>query len=158
MTDATFAPIPPADPALLEALHRDAYHGGYADWDAAFFGKLLALPTTRGRLAIDAGGTPLGFVLWQQTEDNGEVITLAVRANAQRQGWGRQLLGMYEEQLAGGGVWRSILDVAEDNVPARALYTALGYTEINRRGGYYRHYDHGRETRVDALVLEKTLA
>lgn len=143
-----------AAPALA-ALHKAAFTG-HADWDVDFFNKLLALPTTRGWLALyhDA---PSGFILWQQTMDAGEIITIAVAPEMQGQGIGTQLIQAYENSLIEGGVLQSILDVAEDNVGARALYEKGGYNLIHRRQKYYQRYEQGRERRIDALVFEKKL-
>jgi ribosomal-protein-alanine N-acetyltransferase len=46
-----------------------------------------------------------------------------------------------------------LLEVREDNARARAVYTAAGYREIDRRRGYYRI----RDRRIDALVMERGL-
>ncbi len=143
--------VTPADAAQLVALHLDAYCGQHADWDREFFDRLLLLTTTRGLIAEQ------GFILWQQLPDFGEIITLAVKADAQRQGVGRKLLQAYEAALMQNGISQSILDVAEDNASARALYEHAGYALINRRPKYYRHYIDGIERQVDALVMDKRL-
>lgn len=145
-----------SDAALLASLQLDAYRGQHADWDADYFRTLLVLPTTHG-FVIEESGQPLGFVLWVQTEEFGEVITLAVQAVAQRRGLGKKLLAAYEAALSASSVAQSILDVAEDNLAAQFLYARVGYAEINRRPGYYRTYEQGRERRADALVLQKLL-
>ena len=148
-------PVEPTDAAQLAALHLDAYRGQHADWDAPFFDRLLLLNTTRG-LVLEHNSMR-GFILWQQLPEFGEIITLAVRADAQGQGIGRQLLAAYEAALARADIARSLLDVAEDNTAARALYERAGYAMLNRRAGYYKHYADGVETRVDALVMDKAL-
>ena len=143
--------VTPGDAVQLAALHLDAYRGQHVDWDKEFFDRLLLLTTTRGLL------TDAGFILWQQTQDFGEIITLAVQENAKRRGVGRQLLKAYETALTADGIAQSILDVAEDNIPARGLYERAGYMLINRRPKYYRHYIDGVERQVDALVMDKQL-
>ena len=147
----------PADATLLAEIHLDAYRGGHADWDTDFFEKMLALPTTRGLICHD-GEQPLGFILWQQTAETGEVITIAVLATRQGKGLGAQLLDAYERALIEGEIPQSILDVAEDNAPARALYHGAGYESLHRRPGYYRSIENGVTRQIDALVLQKILS
>jgi ribosomal-protein-alanine N-acetyltransferase len=43
-----------------------------------------------------------------------------------------------------------LLEVRQDNEPARALYAKNGFTEISRRVGYYARFG-------DAVVMEKKL-
>jgi ribosomal-protein-alanine N-acetyltransferase len=58
------------------------------------------------------------------------------------------------ERLGKDGVGRLLLEVAEDNTSAIALYTECGFSTIGRRKKYYRRKS-GRE--VDALVIERGL-
>ena len=53
------------------------------------------------------------------------------------------------------GAVRLFLEVAEDNVAARALYERAGFGQIGRRKAYYAAPDGGR---TDALVLALDLA
>lgn len=140
---------------LLAALHKVSFKS-HADWDEDFFLKLLNLPTTRGLIAL-IDDTPVGFILWQQTPDTGEVITIAVRPDHQRRGIGRRILDAYERTLGEDGVAESVLDVAADNLPAQRLYGSAGYATAHRRANYYQLYENGVEKRVDALVLQKTI-
>lgn len=143
---------------LLASLHAQAFAAAPGDvWDVDFFNKLLALPTTRG-LIVEAEDEPVGFILWQQTIDAGEIITIAVLPDVQCKGLGRALIAAYEAELRQDSVPDSILDVAEDNVAARALYDRTQYEEIHRRAAYYKRYEDGREFRVDALVMRKELS
>jgi len=57
-------------------------------------------------------------------------------------------------RAAAVGVSRLLLEVAEDNDAARALYAAAGFTGIARRPAYYRRPD---APAAGALVLARDL-
>jgi ribosomal-protein-alanine N-acetyltransferase len=48
-----------------------------------------------------------------------------------------------------------MLDVAEDNLPARELYRAHGFAEDGRRPRYYRA---ARNVPVDAILMSRSLS
>ncbi len=129
------------DPARLATLHASAFD---APWDADAFAALLAQP---GVFAVER---PDGFVLMRVVADEAEVLTLAVRPSARRLGLGRELTREGAATARALGADRVFLEVAEDNGPARALYTGLGFVEAGRRRGYYAATDGGRR---DALLL-----
>ena len=72
---------------------------------------------------------------------------------ALRRGVATRLLLFALADLAAEGVEDVTLEVAVDNVPARALYDRLGFSEAGRRPGYYRR---DREL-VDAMVMHRRL-
>ena len=55
--------------------------------------------------------------------------------------------------LAARGADIIFLDVAEDNVPAIALYRRAGFYQHGRRSGYYRR----PQARIAALLFQKRL-
>ena len=134
---------------VLAALHAT----GFAEpWPAKAFTSLLADPIRIGVLALE-GEVPAGFILLQQTRDEAEVLTLVVTPEARRQGTGRALLDWAIETCGAEGQLRLILEVAESNAAARALYECMGFVEIGQRSGYYRK-SQGAET---ALLLERAV-
>lgn len=148
---AAFAP-------LASALHAD----GFEDpWDSDAIIRLLDVPGgfgilafTPGDLAKNRDDIPLGFVLIQTMLDEAEINTIVVAKKARKQGVARKLLSAVFDRLREDGVGRLLLEVAEDNAPAIALYRQLGFDEIGRRKNYYRRKS-GRT--VDALVMERGL-
>jgi len=94
----------------------------------------------------------VGFLLLRQAADEAEIITLAVRPAVRRSGVARRLLMVGLDKMAGRGAPRCFLEVAEDNMAARALYGAMGFAEIGRRPGYYRDAAGGRR---DAIAMRK---
>ena len=129
------------DPAALAAIHAEAFD---APWDAASLTALLASP---GVFAVEEAD---GFILIRVVADEAEILTLAVRPAARRSGLGARLVEAAMVRAAALGAERMFLEVAEDNVAARALYTRAGFVEAGRRRGYYARTDGSRE---DALVL-----
>ena len=129
------------DPAALAAIHAEAFD---APWDAASLTALLASP---GVFAVEEAD---GFILIRVVADEAEILTLAVRPEARRSGLGARLVEAAVVRAAVLGAERMFLEVAEDNVAARALYTRAGFVEAGRRRGYYARTDGSRE---DALVL-----
>ena len=130
----------------LADLHAHAFD---APWDAEAFDGLLDQP---GVLALEAAD---GFILIRAVADEAEILTLAVRPSARQAGLGLRLVEQASVDAVNRGATRLFLEVAEDNVAARALYARAGFSEAGRRAGYYGRRDGSR---IDALVLTKTLS
>ena len=130
----------------LAALHAEAFD---TPWDAASLTALLASP---GVFAVEQ---PDGFILIRVVADEAEILTLAVRPAVRRSGLGGRLVEAAVVRAAALGAARMFLEVAEDNVAARALYARAGFREAGRRRGYYARSDGSRE---DALILALNFA
>lgn len=133
-------------PARLASLHAQAFA---ASWSEVEFADLLDQP---GVFAVEEAD---GFILIRVVLDEAEILTLAVRPSARRAGLGGRLVGQGAIAAAQAGAVRLFLEVAEDNVAARALYERAGFGQIGRRKAYYAASDGGR---TDALVLALDLA
>ena len=133
-------------PDVLAALHAEAFA---SPWDAQAFTNLLAQPGVLLGLDTD------GFILIRVVLDEAEILTLAVRPDARRQGLGRRLVERACVAAKAAGAATLFLEVAEDNAAARALYARAGFVEIGRRKAYYPGPD-GR--RIDALALRRDLS
>jgi ribosomal-protein-alanine N-acetyltransferase len=135
----------PEEAPLLAAIHAAAFPPAEA-WDAAAIAALLATP---GTAALRLGRE--GMAMLRVAAEEAEILTLAVRPESRRQGAGRALLDAAMQAAAAAGALRMLLEVAEDNDAARALYAAAGFAPAGRRR---RYYPDGR----DALLLAATLA
>ncbi len=129
----------------LARIHAAAFS---APWDAAAFEVLL---DQTGVFVIEE---PDGFILIRAVADEAEILTLAVRPEARRQGLGARLVRHGATAAAGLGATRLFLEVADDNAAALALYIRGGFAEVGRRPGYYARPDGGRQ---DALILALNL-
>ena len=125
----------------LAALHATAFD---APWDAAAFADLLGQP---GVFSVEDAD---GFILMRAVADEAEVLTLAVRPRARGHGLGGRLTVLGVAGAGAMGAGKVLLEVAEDNAPARALYARAGFVEAGRRP---RYYDRRDGSRADALLL-----
>lgn len=130
----------------LSVLHAEAFD---TPWSAAAFADLL------GQTGVVLEGDADGFILIRTVADEAEILTLAVRPSARRQGLGARLVGAAKARALAAGADRLFLEVAEDNVPARGLYGALGFEPLGKRPRYYAR-PHGPA--VDALLLVLNLS
>lgn len=99
-------------------------------------------------------GDASSFVLGRVIFDEAEVLTVATHPDARRLGLAAGCLAGFHAQARRTGAARAFLEVAEDNIGARALYARFGYAQVGLRQGYYVR-SGGR--RVDALVLSLDL-
>ena len=90
-----------------------------------------------------------GFVVYRQTLDEAEIITIGVHPDARQTGIASAMLGIVEGELRKKGVKTVFLEVAKDNCPARVLYEHNGYVQIGIRPKYYDG--------IDAVMMKKDL-
>jgi [ribosomal protein S18]-alanine N-acetyltransferase len=133
------------DPALLAALHASAFD---SPWDAAALSDLLLAD------GVDAVCEPDGFILMRTTVYEAEILTLAVRPEARGRGLGADLVRRGLAAAAGRGARRVVLEVADDNGAARAIYAKAGFEQAAVRPRYYARPDGSRR---DALLLALNL-
>ncbi len=90
-----------------------------------------------------------GFIVYRQTLDEAEIITIGVAPDARRSGIAAAMLGIVEQELKKSGVKSIFLEVAKNNAPARKLYEQNGYVQIAVRPKYYDG--------IDAIMMKKDL-
>ena len=137
----------PADVPQIAALERLCFSDPWSEGSVA--GELeneLSL-----WLVAEEDGTVRGYIGSQSVPPDCDILNLAVAPDARRQGLGQQLLQALLDALHRRGIERVFLEVRPTNVPARALYAALGFEEIGRRKEYYVNPVE------DALILRKEL-
>ncbi|WGM32636.1 GNAT family N-acetyltransferase [Brevundimonas sp. NIBR11] len=130
----------------LAELHAESFH---TPWSAVAFADLL------GQAGVVLEGDNDGLILIRVVADEAEILTLAVRPSARRQGLGGRLVEAASRRAAELGANRMFLEVAEDNAPARALYGSLAFKTAGRRPRYYPRADGPA---VDALILVRNFA
>lgn len=90
-----------------------------------------------------------GFVVWRVVADEAEIITIGVHPDARRGGIADAMLTLVESDVKKRDGKKIFLEVAENNVPARALYEHNGYVQVGVRPKYYDG--------TDAILMEKIL-
>lgn len=132
----------PADFDVLAELHASAFSPG---WSAAEIAGLEA------EALLEPAG---GMILVRTIAGEAEILTVAVRPEARRAGVGRRLVEAALEAASSEAAEAVFLEVAEDNAPARRLYSRLGFEAVGRRPGYY---PRPGSAPADALVLRRAL-
>lgn len=138
----------------------DIERASFSDpWSFETFSAALALRHLRFLVAEEVSEVPgrgtgrlLGYVVALVMADEGEIADLAVVPEARRRGVARLLLERMTGELVREGVRALYLEVRDSNAAARALYGALGFTQVGRRRGYYQLPTE------DALLLRRDLA
>nr|WP_242395323.1 ribosomal protein S18-alanine N-acetyltransferase [Anaeromyxobacter sp. SG63] len=97
------------------------------------------------------GGGIVGFIVFWLVHDEVHVLNVATATEARRRGIGRALMDAAVEAGRKRGARLATLEVRRTNVPAIALYRALGYREIGIRPNYYA--DEGEDAIVMLLDL-----
>lgn len=111
-------------------------------WAPTAFADEIERPMAIVELAVDGSGSVVGYsCTWHVVaagETEAHLLRIAVDPSLQRRGIGRDLLAAVTARASAEGATRVLLEVGASNLPARALYEALGFTEIGRRVGYYK--------------------
>jgi ribosomal-protein-alanine N-acetyltransferase len=94
----------------------------------------------------------LGYICFWIFDTEIHIINFAIHPENRGRGFGEILLGSTIEKGIAGGLNYVWLEVRPSNVPAMALYTKLGFTEVGRRARYYN------ETNEDAIIMSLDLA
>ena len=126
--------VGPFDLQVLAVLHAACFDD---PWDESAIAALLAMPGSFGLLA-SVTGLPAGFLLARVAADEAEILSIGVAPDCRRQGIGGQLLERAFACAASSGASRMLLEVAEDNVAARAFYLRHRFAAVGRRPRYYR--------------------
>jgi [ribosomal protein S18]-alanine N-acetyltransferase len=123
----------PRDAASLATLHAASFNRGWSEHE------MEQLLTDRSVLAdrAVAGRRNVGFILSRRGGDEAEILSVAVTRAWQGRGLARKLLDLHLRRLAGLKLHAVLLEVGEDNTPARRLYARAGFREVGRRPGYY---------------------
>jgi ribosomal-protein-alanine N-acetyltransferase len=141
--------LDPATAEAVAALLTRSFETPEEQWSAEAVRASSAAAT---RLVVHGSG---GAAILRITADEAELLAIAVDPAARRRGLGRSLLAAAETAAHTAGARRIVLEVAEGNAAAAALYAAAGYAAIGRRRDYYRRADGRRE---DALLMARDLA
>lgn len=140
-------PLTRDDVARVAAIEADSFA---TPWSEAAFASELDLPFSRSVVAHPVGDPTnvAGYVVWWRVSDEVHLLDLAVAASSRRCGVGELLARRVLDDARECAARMTTLEVAEDNLPARALYERLGFSSVLTRKDYYG-------PRRAALVLER---
>ena len=134
-------------PAEMAELHS-AEPTGQRAWSETEFSAMLSASNALS-VTCDAG-----FAVGQVILDEAELFLIMTKPEHRKQGVGQRILATFEQQAFQNAVRRIILEVADTNAAALALYSANGYQQIAVRKNYY-NFPNG--SHADAIVMEKHL-
>lgn len=143
----SFCRDPAVTPETLARLHALSFTTP-RPWSAAEFAGFLASPLV---FLLTEGQ---GFLLGRVIADESELLTIAVPPDQRGHGLGQALVDAFLDHSRTRGAASAFLEVAEDNAPARRLYTRAGFAESGGRRGYYRSPE-GRY--LDAILMTRRL-
>lgn len=115
-----------------------------------FLGELAQVPISRKVAVLEHDGQVIGYASLRFVGREGDVNTIAVAKDHQRQGYGQELLNWMFTTAKDLGVRELFLDVRADNQAAIQMYKQAGFERIDIRRNYY-------ENSVDADVMRKKL-
>lgn len=138
-----------ADAASLARIHMASFETGWTEQD---FATWLARTEAIAVIAED-GREPVAFGLAIQAGGDAELLSIATLPDLRRAGRGRQIFRALDAEAQARGLDRWILEVARNNVAARALYQSQGFMEIGVRKAYYDTHSG----RVDAIMMARAV-
>ena len=138
----------PSDLKSVAAVERAAYA---FPWSLGIFRDCLLAGYYC--LALDVGKNLTGYGIMSIAAAEAHLLNLCVHPNAQRSGYGRQLLNALLLKAEDAEVEKMFLEVRPSNLVALRLYRSVGFEQIGIRPAYYQA-ERGRE---DAVVLSLRL-
>jgi ribosomal-protein-alanine N-acetyltransferase len=119
--------------ATISVLYAECFDD---QWSDVAIERVLE-PARSFALLARLGSRPVGFLLCRRVLDEAEILSLGAHPELRRRGVGRGLLGAAFTRAATEGAGLMFLEVAQDNLAARALYDAMGFDQTGWRPGYY---------------------
>jgi ribosomal-protein-alanine N-acetyltransferase len=120
-------------------------------WTAElFWAELAEVGNSRSVMCAWDEDKIIGYASFRYVGKDGDVNTIAVKADQQGQGTGRQLMQWMYAEAALHGVDTIFLEVRSDNNIALCMYEKDGFERIDVRKNYYG-------TDIDAIVMRKRL-
>jgi ribosomal-protein-alanine N-acetyltransferase len=135
----------------LSELHSLSFDEG---WSAVSMSGLFEQQNVFGLGCFDHDQICLAFALFLPIVDECELVSIATHPSRRNSGLGGRILKESLSHVCEKGFARILLEVAEDNLPARSLYTFAGFGVDGRRKGYYKRPDMPS---VDAILMSKPI-
>lgn len=136
---------------IAELARIDVELFGHEAWsEATWWSELAGRPQRRYRVVTDDEGI-LGYAGVDCPGDVADVMTIAVQPRGRGTGLAGELLRWMRAEAVDAGAEALLLEVRDDNIPARKLYERNGFERISVRRGYYQPEG------VDALIMRARL-
>lgn len=140
--------------AVLAQLHGLCFAEG---WSEKSFADLMGMPGAFALLVEEDGSedsTPIGLALARVGGGECEIITLGVVPEHRGLGAASCLMRAISSRAGELGALEMLLEVADDNSAALALYQSAAFEPVGRRRDYYRG---PKGVAVDAIVMRRSL-
>lgn len=145
--EVTIIPMASCHIAQIAALEKDCFSD---PWPASILEHELENELSLWLVAV-CGEEVLGYAGSQSVLGESDMMNLAVRQDARRQGIAEALVCALCRALCENGNTSLTLEVRDSNEPAIRLYEKLGFSQIGLRPRYYQHPTE------DARILRKEL-
>ncbi len=143
-------PVKAGDAAACARLHAESFFHG---WSVQEFENLIAAPTSISDGSFAAANNDLlAFVVSRLVADEAEILTIATARSARRKGIAGSLLETHVQTLARAGARKLLLEVADDNHAALALYRKFDFRPVGSRPAYYRR-ENGQTASAQIMQL-----
>jgi ribosomal-protein-alanine N-acetyltransferase len=138
------------DAPRIGAMSRDLIEQGLRwRWTPARIRECIRSRSTNVAVA-PAGEGIAGFAIMEYRDDEAHLILLGVDPAQRRRGIASALIAWHEDAALTAGIGTVYVEARADNAETRAFYRKLGYSEVQRVGGYYDGVE-------DAVRLAKDL-
>ncbi len=144
------ATVGPPAYGVISTLYAECFDDA---WSAAAIERVLE-PSGSFALLTRLGPRPLGFLLCRLILDEAEILSIGVHPDHRQHGIGGVLLAAAMARAEARGAQWMFLEVAEDNMAARALYGAVEFEQTGWRAGYY---PRGQSQSVSAVLMSRCL-
>lgn len=113
-------------------------------WPRSSFEQELVTPVSRSLVACrsDDRSRVVGYVVRWHVADEIQLLNLATAPSVRGRGLGRRLLRWVLAEARRLRASVVLLEVAEANATARALYESAGFTIVRKRRDYYGPREH----------------
>ncbi|MBQ2277730.1 MAG: ribosomal protein S18-alanine N-acetyltransferase [Clostridia bacterium] len=140
-----------ADPAMLPVILEIENEAFTCPWSEKSFAEAFEAQNITVYAAVAEDGSIAGFSCLMWYADEGEILNIAVRESARKNGVGGQLMNAMLTEGAADGVRTFFLEVRESNTAARRLYEKNGFEILGVRKRYYS------KPVEDAVIMRKTV-
>ncbi len=141
----TIGPMTEDEVAAVAALEEENFS---RPWSYDAFFKTLSDENYIVIIAKDTDAL-MGYCVLLCTGEEADITNVCTAPAARGKGVATEILTALMEEGKSRGVTEFFLEVRESNVPARSLYTKLGFEEIGIRKNYYE------EPKEHAVLMKK---